>query len=152
MKENMTKKRKQFKENLINHKKELGLHFFWQSEGSVMYGCEKTWRKKNWHLASFCITDFHFSMFNWRHSWQDWIYFLYYLQIQGVKSSWDIKKSRNNCNCAIYSILSFFSLFLLFTISWFNFPWSVFYKLYKIVWANGFWEHKRSLSFETQRL
>ena len=87
MKENMTKKRKQFKENLINHKKELGLHFFLQSESSVMYGCEKNLEKKNWHLASFCITDFHFSMFNWRHSWQDWIYFLYYLQIQGVKSS-----------------------------------------------------------------
>ena len=62
------------------------------------------------------------------------------------------KKYTNNCNCAIYSIFSFFSLFLLFTISWFNFPWSVFYKLYKIVWANGFWEHKKSLSFETQRL
>ena len=59
MKENMTKKRKQFKENLINHKKELGLHFFWQSESSVMYGCEKTWRKK---LASCIILYYRFSL------------------------------------------------------------------------------------------
>ena len=111
MKENMTKKRKQFKENLINHKKELGLHFFWQSESSVMYGCEKTWRKK---MASCIILYYRFSLLDVQLETQ--LAGLYIFSLLFTDSRRKIflrykKVQTINCNCAIFSIFSFLALF-----------------------------------------